>query len=46
MGGAAELMATVEFENLMVYQPAEKLADEIWSVVCGWDHFAKATLVK
>lgn len=39
-------MATVEFENLMVYQLAEKLADEIWNVVCGWDHFAKDTVGK
>jgi four helix bundle protein len=39
-------MATVGFENLAVYQLAERLADEIWNVVCAWDNFAKDTIGK
>jgi four helix bundle protein len=39
-------MATVEFEKLLVYQLAEKLADEIWTIVCDWDFFAKDTVGK
>jgi four helix bundle protein len=34
------------FENLRVYKLAEKLADEIWSVVIAWDLFAKDTVGK
>jgi len=34
------------FERLKVYQLAEKLADEIWSVVIAWDFFAKDTVEK
>lgn len=34
------------FERLRVYQLAEKLADEIWSVVIAWDFFAKDTVGK
>jgi four helix bundle protein len=37
-------MATVEFENLAVYQLTEKLADEIWNIICTWDYFAKDTV--
>jgi four helix bundle protein len=32
------------FENLQVYKLAEKLADEGWTVVTGWEQFAKATV--
>lgn len=32
------------FERLRVYQLAEKLADEVWSVAIGWDFFAKDTV--
>ena len=39
-------MATVGFENLAVYQLAEKLADEIWDIVYTWDNFAKDTVGK
>lgn len=39
-------MATVTFENLAVYQLAEKLADDLWNIVCNWDHFAKVTVGK
>ena len=34
------------FENLRVYQLAEKLADEIWELVLSWDEFAKDTVGK
>ena len=34
------------FENLRVYQLAEKLADEIWDLVLSWDDFAKDTVGK
>jgi len=39
-------MERTNFEKLHVYQLAEKLADEIWSVVLGWDFFAKDTVGK
>jgi four helix bundle protein len=34
------------FEKLEVYKLAEKLADEIWSVVKEWDYFTKDTVGK
>lgn len=37
-------MARTGFEELRVYRLAEKLADEVWSVVATWDPFAKATV--
>jgi len=37
-------MGKTNFESLRVYQLAEKLADEIWQVVKGWDHFEKSTV--
>lgn len=37
-------MATKGFENLRVYQLAEKLADAIWEIVVQWDYFARDTL--
>lgn len=39
-------MATVPFEQLEVYQLAEKLADEAWSVVQTWNTFARDTVGK
>ena len=39
-------MAFVPFENLEVYQLAEKLADEVWSIVLGWSTFARDTVGK
>ncbi|MBD2201151.1 four helix bundle protein [Calothrix sp. FACHB-1219] len=39
-------MAKSNFENLQVYQLAEKLADEIWNIVGRWDAFAKDTVGK
>ena len=32
------------FENLRVYRLSEKVADEIWDLVLGWDHFARDTV--
>jgi len=37
-------MAKTHFENLKVYQLAEKLADEIWNIVIKWDPLAKNTV--
>lgn len=34
------------FEHLRVYQLAEKLADEIWSVVLKWEYFPRDTVGK
>jgi four helix bundle protein len=38
------MAARTRFENLQVYKLGEKLADEVWTVVSGWDHFAKSTV--
>ena len=39
-------MATVPFEQLKVYQLAEKLSDEAWTIVLSWNNFAKDTVGK
>ena len=39
-------MGRPDFENLQVYQLAEKLANEIWGIVQRWDFFAKDTIGK
>ena len=39
-------MAFRPFEDLRVFQLAEKLADEIWDIVSGWEYFAKDTVGK
>ena len=39
-------MAFRRFEDLRVFQLAEKLADEIWNIVNTWDYFAKNTVGK
>ena len=39
-------MGKPDFENLQVYQLAEKLANEIWKIVKKWEHFAKDTVGK
>jgi four helix bundle protein len=39
-------MARSQFENLQVYQLAEKLADEIWDVASEWRVIARDTLGK
>ena len=35
-----------KFEELQVYQLAENLADEIWTIVEQWNQFAKETVGK
>jgi four helix bundle protein len=37
-------MGKTSFENLEVYQLAERLADLIWEIVVEWDHFSKNTV--
>lgn len=32
------------FETLRVHQLAEKLSDDIWNIVNGWDYFPKITV--
>ena len=39
-------MAHQSFDQLRVYQAAEKLADEVWDIVVGWNYFAKDTVGK
>ena len=39
-------MRRPDFEDLEVYQLAEKLANAIWHIVKGWDNFTKDTLGK
>jgi len=39
-------MASLEFENLEVYQLAEKLSDQIWKLILSWNGFSKDTLGK
>ncbi|MDB9535003.1 four helix bundle protein [Dolichospermum planctonicum CS-1226] len=39
-------MAKSNFENLQVYQLAEKLADDIWNIVLHGEEFPKATIGK
>jgi hypothetical protein len=38
-------LSRTNFENLEVYKLAERLADEIWSVVLRWDYFLQGTLL-
>ncbi|TAN37259.1 MAG: four helix bundle protein [Verrucomicrobia bacterium] len=37
---------SLSFEKLEVYQLAEKLADDIWSIISKWEYFEKETLGK
>ena len=42
----AEIIRKIErsnFERLKVYQ-LEKLADDVWTIVLGWEHFARETV--
>lgn len=39
-------MATRRFEDLRVYQIAERLSEEVWGIVRGWDSFARDTVGK
>jgi four helix bundle protein len=34
----------MRFEDLEIYQLSEKLADEIWDIVRGWDVFCRDTV--
>ena len=38
------MAARTSFENLQVYRLGEKLADEVWTVVTGWEQFATSTV--
>jgi four helix bundle protein len=42
----ADKPKTRGFENLQVYQLAEKLADEVWKIVATWQPFARDTTGK
>ena len=37
-------MAFLQFEDLRVFQLAEKLCDEIWDVAVSWEYFEKNTV--
>ena len=39
-------MEKTNFENLEIYQLSEKLADEIWQIVLGWNGLAQDTVGK
>lgn len=39
-------MARTNFENLRVYQLAENLSDEIWTVAVQWNNFSRDTVGK
>jgi four helix bundle protein len=39
-------MERTNFEKLLVYKLAEKLADGVWDVVRTWDYLAKDTVGK
>src|SRR2546423_5624657 len=39
-------MAKTNFESLRVYQLAERMADQIWSIVVKWNVFARDTVGK
>jgi len=39
-------MARTNFEKLRVYQLSEKLADQIWEIVLGWNNFSRDTVGK
>lgn len=32
------------FEKLDIYRLSEQLSDEIWKIVCGWNHLAQTTV--
>jgi four helix bundle protein len=39
-------MARSDFENLAVYQLAERLSDEVWSIVMRWGELPRNTVGK
>jgi len=34
-------MEKTNFENLHIYRLSERLAEQIWRIVLGWEYFAK-----
>jgi four helix bundle protein len=40
------MMEQTNYENLQIYQLAEKLSNEVWDAVIFWDYFAKDTVGK
>jgi four helix bundle protein len=46
IGGAMTNISRTNFENLRVYQLSEDLADSIWEIASGWDHFNRDTIAK
>ena len=44
LGFCSHFMKKTHFENLRVYQLAERLSDEIWRIVLGWDQFSRNTI--
>ncbi len=39
-------MENTNFENLEIYQLSEKLADEIWNIILGWNNLTVDTIGK
>ena len=39
-------MGFVRFEDLHIFQLAERLADEVWNIVNQWNYFDKDTVGK
>jgi four helix bundle protein len=39
-------MGRPDFEDLQVYKLSERLGNEIWKIVMGWDNFSKDTIGK
>ena len=39
-------MEKINFENLEIYQLSEKLADDVWDIVLGWNKLAQDTVGK
>lgn len=39
-------MAKTNFKSLQVYQLAERLADDVWTIVLKWNIFARDTVGK
>lgn len=46
VGGEEIKMQKSSFEDLQIFQLAEKLADMIWDIVISWSYFEKDTLGK
>jgi four helix bundle protein len=40
------MMAKTNFERLRVYQLSEKLSDQVWRIVLGWNNLARDTVGK